>query len=83
MTIEIKIFGFGDDRPSSFQGKNQLKLKLVTPTSPKTVLREAGFDENNDLVLMTNEQVKSPDLWDDEIRVDETQLIVFCAYEGG
>lgn len=83
MTIEIKIFGFGDDRPGSFQGKNQLILKLVTPTSPREVLREAGFGDDNDLVLMTNERVLPSDLWDEVIIVDETQLIVLCAFEGG
>jgi sulfur carrier protein ThiS len=83
MTIEIKIFGFGDDRPASFRGKNHIKLGLETPTTPWAALHKAGFDDTDSLVLMANDQVIPIQQWGDAIVNDEAVLMVLCAFEGG
>jgi sulfur carrier protein ThiS len=83
MTIEMKIFGFGDDRPAAFRGENQIKLELETPATPWTALHNAGFDDTEGLVLMTNDQVIPIQQWDDAIVNDEAVLMVLCPFEGG
>jgi len=83
MAIEIKIFGFGDERPASFLGENRLKLDLETPTTPWTALHGAGFDDAEGLVLMTNDQVIPIQQWDHAIVNDEAVLTVLSAFEGG
>jgi sulfur carrier protein ThiS len=83
VTIEIKIFGFGDDRPTSFLGKNQLKLELATPATPWEVLRAAGIDDATGMVMMISDEVVPSQQWDDSIINEESQLTVLSAFEGG
>ena len=41
MAIEIKIFGFGDEPPPSFAGKNHLSLDIETPATPWSLLQQS------------------------------------------
>ena len=45
MSIEIKLFGFGDERPAGFDRRNRLRLDIDTPATPRAVLRAIGIDD--------------------------------------
>jgi sulfur carrier protein ThiS len=83
MTIEIRLFGFGDDRPARFNGKNRLQVDIETPTSARALLRSAGIEEAADLILMDAETVIPQDQWGKPRIVDLAILTVMSAIEGG
>lgn len=83
MTIEITLFGFGDDRPPRFGSANRLRLDLETPTTPRAVLRAAGIDDDTGLVLMNRDVVIPAQHWDDSIIKDQERLTLLSAFEGG
>ena len=83
MTIEIRLFGFGEDRPTRFNGKNHLQLDIETPTSARALLRSVGIEEAADLILMDAEIVIPPDQWGKPRIVDHSTLTVMSAIEGG
>ncbi|MFT5741387.1 MAG: hypothetical protein ACI822_002724, partial [Gammaproteobacteria bacterium] len=37
MSIEVTIFGFGDERPPAFQNADRLELDLELPATPMAV----------------------------------------------
>jgi sulfur carrier protein ThiS len=83
MTIEITLFGFGDDRPPAFNGKNCLSLEIETPATPSTVLRRAGIEDATGLVLMNQDQVIPPAQWENAVIEDQDRLTLLSAFEGG
>lgn len=83
MSIEITLFGFGEDRPAPFGSENRLRLELDTPATPWAVLRAAGIDDANGLVLMNQDQVIPPRDWDSKLINDEDNLTLLAAFEGG
>ncbi len=83
MAIEIKLFGFGEERPPRFGGCDILNLDLDTPATPWTVLRAAGIDDATGLVLMNLDRVLPHQHWNDRIVDDETRLTLLSAIEGG
>jgi len=83
MAIEIRLFGFGDDRPARFDGKNRLRLDVKTPASVRALLRAAGIEEAVDLILMDDETVIPQDQWDEPRIADHSTLTVMAAIEGG
>jgi len=83
MSIEIRLFGFGDDRPARFDGRNRLPVDIATPASARALLRAAGIEEAADLILMDADTVIPPAQWD-ECRIgDGATLTVMSAIEGG
>ena len=83
MTVEIKLFGFGDERPAIFGDSNSLLLDIATPATPRSLLRAAGIDEELGLVLMDRDNVIPPQCWDDLIIEDQQRLTLLSAFEGG
>jgi sulfur carrier protein ThiS len=83
MTIEVRLFGFGDDQPPAFRGNNSLQLDISTPATPWGVLRAAGIADATGLVLMDQDSVIPNQYWDDEIIHDEARLTLLSAFEGG
>jgi len=83
MSIEIRLIGFGEDRPPRFNGKNRLQLDVETPTSVRVLLRSAGIEEAPDLILMDAETVIHKDHWDEPRIEDHTTLTILSAIEGG
>ena len=83
MTVEIKLFGFGDQRPAAFHGANSLQLEIETPTSPRALLRAVGIDDDSGLVLMNRDSVIPLQNWDDAIIEDRQSLTLLSAFEGG
>jgi sulfur carrier protein ThiS len=83
MSIELKLFGFGDDRPAPFGGLNRLRLDMDTPATPRAVLRAAGIDDCTGLVAMSADRVIPQEQWDQAIVNDEDCLTLLSAFEGG
>ena len=83
MAIEIRLFGFGDDRPAAFAGRDLLRLELETPATPWAVLRAAGIDDAEGLVLLSAEQLIPPAQWHDAIIHEYDRLTLLSAFEGG
>lgn len=83
MTVELRLFGFGDERPAKFGGSNSLQLDITTPATPRSLLRAAGIDEEIGLVLMDRDNVIPPQSWDDAIIQDQQRLTLLSAFEGG
>jgi len=83
MTVEIRLFGFGDERPAIFGDSNRLQLDIDTPTTPRLLLRAAGIGEEVGLVLMDRDTVIPPQSWDDAVIQDQQRLTLLSAFEGG
>ena len=83
MTVEIKLFGFGDERPPSFADSNSMFLDIDTPATPRTILRAVGISDTTGLVLMNSEQVIPEQQWDHAIIQDSDRLTLLSAFEGG
>ncbi|MDC1287235.1 hypothetical protein N8198_05060 [Gammaproteobacteria bacterium] len=83
MAIEIKLIGFGEDRPAHFNGKNRLRIEIEAPASVRALLQRVGIEEAADLIAMDSETVIPPAHWD-ELRIsDQTTLTLLSAIEGG
>lgn len=83
MTIDVRLFGFGDDQPPAFAGKNRLQLDITTPATPRAVLQAVGIVELTGLVLMNHDSVIPGQHWDDRIIDDNAHLTLLSAFEGG
>lgn len=83
MAVEIRLVGFGDDRPPRFKHKNRLRLEIETPTSVRALLAAAGIEEAPDLIAMDADTVIPPDAWDDARIADHGKLTILSAIEGG
>ena len=83
MSIEIKLFGFGDQRPAGFDRRNRLRLDIDTPATPRAVLRAIGIDDEAGLVLMNRDRVIPPRQWNQPILPDQGSLTLLVAFEGG
>ena len=83
MSIEIKLIGFGEDRPARFNGKNRLQVNLETPTSVRVLLQSVGIEDAPDLILMDSEMVIHRADWDESRIGDHTAVTIMSAIEGG
>lgn len=83
LKVEISLFGFGDDRPPFFEGRNQKQLILDKEVSARSAMMQAGFSDFSGLVLMRNNSVIAENLWEDTALHDGDKLKVLSAFEGG
>jgi sulfur carrier protein ThiS len=83
MTIEITLFGFGDDRPARFNGRNRLQIDIETPASPLKLLQAVGIEDTAGLILMNADRVIPFEQWDESSIQDQTTLTIMSALEGG
>jgi sulfur carrier protein ThiS len=83
MAIEIRLIGFGDDRPARFDDKNRLQVDIETPTSVRALLQSAGIEEAPDLIAMDSETVIPHAQWDEPRFGDRMTLTILSAIEGG
>lgn len=83
MAIEIRLFGFGDDRPARFNGKNCLHIDVATPTTVRKLLQLLGIEEAPDLIAMDSDTVIARAQWDESRIDDQTTLTIMSAIEGG
>jgi len=84
LTIEIILFGFGDDKPACFQNGNQLQ---VTPDTANTTLdslvRQLGFADTSGIVCILNQQVVAEPDWKIVSMTDGDSIRILSAMEGG
>ena len=83
MTVEISLFGFGDERPAAFAGGNRIELALPVPVSPNALLQAAGFEATEGLVLIVDERVIPVADWQQPLIDDGIAVTVLAAFEGG
>ena len=83
MAIEIKLVGFGDDKPARFDDHSRLRLDVDTPATVRDLLRTAGIEEAPDLIVMDTLTVIPAAAWDDACIADRTNLTILSAIEGG
>ena len=83
MAVEIRLIGFGAERPQGFDQRNRLCVEVATPAAVRALLRAAGIDEAPDLIAMDAETVIPPAQWDDPRIDDRTTLTLLSAIEGG
>ena len=56
MAIQIKLVGFGDDKPARFDDNGRLNLEVNTPATVRDLLRSAGIVEAPDLIVIGPEE---------------------------
>lgn len=83
MSIEIRLVGFGDDRPARFNDKNRLQVDAEAPASVRDLLQSAGIGETSDLIAMDSETVIARHRWDEALLHDHATLTILAAIEGG
>ena len=64
MSIEVALFGFGEERPPRFGDADRIELSLDTPVTPMNLLAEAGFTETRDLLLVVDGAVVLASDWE-------------------
>jgi thiamine biosynthesis protein ThiS len=82
MTIEITLFGFGDDCPAGFVNN---KKQIDTPDAQNIleVLKLAGFVDFDGIALLVNGSGVAPPDWESKIIVTGDSIKVLSAIEGG
>ncbi|MGD8348134.1 MAG: hypothetical protein PVI79_02805 [Gammaproteobacteria bacterium] len=83
MSIEISLFGFGDERPAAFGDSSRLALAAEAPLSPCALLRAAGFEDTEGLVLIVDDAVIPVADWQQALIDDGAAVTVLSAFEGG
>lgn len=83
MSIEIKLVGFGDDRPARFGNRDRIEIEIDTPATPETVLQLLGIDDTTGLVLMNADSVIPARQWQESVVAASDRLTILAAIEGG
>ncbi len=79
---EITLFGFGDDCPPGFEN-NKCQLELAESKGIEEVLKKAGFDNLDGLVLLVNNQGIALQNWPATMIKDSDSIKILSAIEGG
>ena len=82
MSVEITLFGFGDDRPHGFKDNT----RQINPGKVKQldkVLELAGFDNLEGLVLLLNNKGVPQQDWSETRIQDNDSIKILSAIEGG
>lgn len=83
MAIEIRLIGFGDDRPPRFGARDRLQLEIETPATPRQILDAVGIDDDHGLVLMNTDRVIPAQHWREAVVQRGDRLTLLAAIEGG
>ena len=83
MAIEIRLVGFGDERPPRCGARDRLLLDIDTPATPRQVLDALGIDDDNGLVLMNTDHVIPARRWHEASVQRGDRLTLLAAIEGG
>ncbi len=83
MAIEIKLVGFGDERPATFGDSNRLELDIATPLQPLALLRQLGIDDFTGIVLMNADSVIPARQWQQAVIASDDRITILAAIEGG
>ena len=80
---ELRLIGFGSDRPAGFGVSGRLALPLKQPTTPCQLLQEIGLARTPDLILLVDSTAVSPEQWRQPIIHDSSEVTLLSAVEGG
>ena len=83
MALEIKLVGFGDDRPALFGKRDRLELDIETPASPEAMLQALGIVDTTGLVLMNADSVIPARQWRHSVITASDRITILAAIEGG
>lgn len=83
MTVDIRLVGFGDERPPRCGSRDRLRLDIDTPATPRQVLDALGIDDDTGLVLMNTDHVIPARRWREAIVQQGDRLTLLAAIEGG
>ena len=83
MSIEIKLVGFGEDRPARFGKRDRIEIEIDTPATPDAVLQLLGIDDTTGLVLMNADSVIPARQWQESVVAASDRLTILAAIEGG
>jgi thiamine biosynthesis protein ThiS len=82
MAVEITLFGFGDDCPPGFNN-NTRQINPGKNEGLEQVLKMAGFDHLEGLVVLINNQGIPQQDWPKTRVQDNDSIKVLSAVEGG
>jgi sulfur carrier protein ThiS len=82
-SVEIRLIGFGDDRPACFDYTNRFRCHLTHPVTPRWILDKAGFPVSTGLILMKADTVIPENRWDEALINSGDQITLMSAIEGG
>ncbi len=83
MAVDIKLVGFGGDRPPLFGARDRLELEIETPATPEAMLRALGIDDTTGLVLMNADSVIPARQWREAVIAASDRITILAAIEGG
>lgn len=85
MSVEVSLFGFGDDKPRPFGQSDTLNVTLAAgqTITVKQTLDQAGFTDLHGLSAMLNGTLVAHSEWDTKTVSDGDALKVLMAIEGG
>ena len=83
MTVEIRAIGFGSDKPECFAGSDRCSLKISQPLTPNQLLTRISMKKAVDTIVLVNNTTVSDNQWDTPLIVDNSEVTVMAAIEGG
>ncbi len=83
MSIEVSLFGFGDDRPQTFGRNDRISLRTENGITLNAVLLQAGFKDTHGLSAMVNGKLVPPGEWSSRVIDDGDAVKLLMAIEGG
>ncbi|MBX2867325.1 MAG: sulfur carrier protein ThiS [Acidiferrobacterales bacterium] len=83
MTIQISLFGFGDERPKPFGDNDILNISRKAPDTLEQILNDVGIDPASGVTVMRNNKLVTNDSWSRTAMEDGDTLTVLMAIEGG
>lgn len=83
MSIDVSLFGFGDDRPRTFGNNDSISITVAEGATLNTALQEAGFLDMHGLSAMVNGKLVPPGEWSSRPVADGDAIKILMAIEGG
>ena len=83
MTIEIRAIGFGSDKPECFADSDRYSLEISQPLTPNQLLAEIKLEKALDTIVLVNNTAVSEKQWNTPLIVDNSEVTVMAAIEGG
>ena len=83
MTVEIRAIGFGSDKPECFADSDRCSLEISQPLTPNQLLASIGMEKAVDTIVLVNNTTVAENQWDTSLVVDNSEVTVMAAIEGG
>ena len=83
MTVEIRAIGFGSDKPECFADSDRCSLEISQPLTPNQLLARLGMEKAVDTIVLVNNTTVAENQWDTSLVVDNSEVTVMAAIEGG